>query len=122
MVAGELATAEEEALAVVAACAEETALLTVTVLVKVVVVILVDVAGTQLVARRNTPRCPELDCAIECVIGSTFCSSICSVTYRRSSFYPYVYSAEDCQNHQGDGEPRRDEHDESTMLCIEISR
>lgn len=57
-----LAIAEEEAFELEVACAAEDAWLTVTVFVKVVVVILVDVAGTQLVvALRSAPRCPELD-------------------------------------------------------------
>lgn len=61
-----LAATEEEALDVEAACAGEDAGLTVTVFVKVVVVILVDVVGTQLVvARRSTPRCPELICVTQ---------------------------------------------------------
>ena len=49
--------------------AEGDAPLTVTVLVNVVVVNLVEVAGTQLVARRSAARCPELDCVMRSAFG-----------------------------------------------------
>ena len=58
--------ARDETLIVVPTCAEGEAPLTVTVFVKVVVVILVEVVGTQVVARRSAPRCPALDYVIAC--------------------------------------------------------
>jgi hypothetical protein len=112
---------EEEALLVEAACAGEDAGLTVTVFVKVVVVIFVDVVGTQLVvARRSTPRCPELIC-VERRSVATYLSAQ-TETYRRSGFYDQPCIPQDYQNRQGDRGRKVKEHDVSQILVVEVER
>jgi hypothetical protein len=116
-----LAATEEDALEVEAACAGEDAGLTVTVFVKVVVVIFVDVVGTQLVvARRSTPRCPELICVRRRSVATHLSAQ--TETYRRSGFHDQFGIPQDYQNRQGDRGREVKEHAVSQILVVGVEK